>query len=697
MLSSELVLEIGVEEIPAGFIKPALNNMKKMMTARLDDLGLSYRTVHTAATPRRLAICVKDLEKRQPDSKEEFLGPPYKAAFDANKNPTKAAKGFAASKGADVNDLEIVDTAKGKYVRLIRELKGRSTDKLLRVLLPELILGLPFPKSMRWGDEKIVFVRPIQWIMAIFNGEVVPFEVGRIVSSSITKGHRFMAPSVFPVKNYDDYLEALRRNHVTADCDERREAVLAEINRSVSSSASGAGTKKVLPDEELVEIVTNLVESPHGVCGEFDERFLALPDSVLITAMREHQKYFSVTDEGGSLLANFVAINNTRVKDEKLAVAGHQRVLRARLEDALFFFKEDQSRSLADRVTDLSDLIFQAGLGTMKEKTYRVIRLAKLLAQELAPDSILITERAALLAKADLLTAMVNEFPTLQGVIGREYALLDGEKPEVATAIFEHYLPVRPGEDLPHEVPGALVGLADRLDTIAGCFGIGQAPTGTTDPFGLRRLALGFLHIIENRAFHFSLSAFIMEALSQYEGRLPVELGVAKANILDFIRGRFINDLISRGEPREAIEAVASVSFDDVEDCRARINALKAIRNQPTFTLLAAAFKRVMNIIKDNKEATVDIDLLTEIAERNLYSLFHEVRKEVNPLLSCREYDKALDIILRMKGSIDTFFDDVMVMVDDPRLRRNRLNLLTAVAELFLRVGDFSKMHTTHS
>jgi glycyl-tRNA synthetase beta chain len=391
---------------------------------------------------------------------------------------------------------------------------------------------------------------------------------------------------------------------------------------------------------------------------------------------------------------NFVAVNNTRVPDETLAAVGHQRVLRARLEDAFFFFKEDRNRKLAERVNDLAGIIFQAKLGSMLEKTERVARLVGILAQKLAPEYEDKAVRAATLAKADLLTAMVNEFPSLQGVMGRDYALLDNEPPEVATAVLEHYLPVRAGGNLPRQKPGALVGMADRLDTITGCFGIGQVPTGTTDPFGLRRLALGFLHIIEAYGFTLSLAAAVDKAFDLYGEKLTRDKADAIKMIIEFIKGRFVNDLIGQEVSGSAVEAVTSVSFDDVVDCRAKIDALAAIRDQPAFTVLAAAFKRVMNIIKDNDGTEVNVELLQHGAERNLYDVFVRVQKETKPFLQEKEYHKTLEIILQMKEPVDAFFDEVMVMTEDAVLQKNRLNLLTAISRLFLRVGDFSKMQS---
>ena len=693
-MQNELLLEIGVEEIPAGFIGPALKNMQKTMAEKLAELELQYESIQTAATPRRLTLCVNGLISQQPDRKEELVGPAKKAAFDQENKPTKAAVGFARSKGAEVEDLQIVNTPKGEYIMLVRQRKGKKTESLLPELLKSLTESLPFPKSMRWGEGSTSFARPIHWLLALYEGHIIDFQVGDIHSAATTRGHRFMAPGLIEVKDFAQYVDILRRNYVLVDIAERRQAAIEEI-RKAASEWSGVEGARILEDEELIDTVTNLVENPHGVCGKFGTRFLELPDDVLITAMREHQKYFCVTDANGNLSANFVAVNNTRVPDVTLAAQGHQRVLRARLEDALFFFKDDRSRTLEDRVNDLSGIIFQAKLGTMFEKTQRVVELTGVLAHKLAPEFSAKAKRAATLAKADLLTAMVNEFPSLQGVMGRDYASLDGEEPEVATAILEHYLPVRAGGNLPTGIPGALVGIADRLDTIAGCFGIGQVPTGTTDQFGLRRLALGLLHIIGSKNFALSLPEAVEAALQLYDDRLTEDKVIAKRNILDFIKGRFVNDMIGKGVPGSAVEAVTSVSFDDVVDCRAKIDALAAIRDQPAFTVLAEAFKRVMNIIKDHHASEVEVELLHEGAERNLYEAFEKVQKETKPFLEAKEYGKALEVILGMKEPVDVFFEEVMVMTEDESLKQNRLNLLRGISGLFLQVGDFSKMQST--
>ncbi len=688
-MAHELLFEIGTEELPAGFIMPALENIKNILTKKLSDFSLKFGEIKTVATPRRLTVSISDLTDRQPDSIEEITGPPKKAAYDADGNPTKAALGFAKSRNASVDDLKVVATPKGEYLMLVSEKKGKETIAILPELLVELIRELPFPKSMRWGTGSTSFARPIQWLLALYGGNVVRFQIENISSGNITKGHRFMAPDPFEVKDFTNYLDKLRKAHVMADISERRNGLMKEINQAARQAE---GT--ILPDDELIEIVTQLVETPHAICGTFEKRFLDLPSNVLITAMREHQKYFAVINENNKLLPNFIAVNNTMVKDAKLGAEGHQRVLRARLEDALFFFREDKKRPLADRVADLSGVIFQAKLGTLLEKTERITKLAGLMAEKLAPDLTETVKRTARLSKSDLLTAMVNEFPTLQGVMGRDYAILDGEKMEVANGILEHYRPIRAGSELPDGIPGTLVSMADRLDSIAGCFGIGQVPTGTTDPYGLRRLSLGLLHIIQDKSFSISLSEFVEKALDLFEDKLTEDKKRTQKNILEFIKARFANDLISEGVPAEAVEAVTSISFGDVVDCRKKIEALVSISSQPAFTLLAGSFKRVMNIIKDHDDTSVDRGLLTETAEQSLYETYLAVADESEPLLEEKKYDQALETVLKMKEPVDTFFDDVMVMSEDLRIRNNRLSLLTAISRLFLKIGDFSKMYT---
>ncbi|MFZ5758341.1 MAG: glycine--tRNA ligase subunit beta [Thermodesulfobacteriota bacterium] len=688
-MDNEFLLEIGTEEIPAGYITPALTFMQETMAKKLAELSLSHAAITTAATPRRLALSVSGLVARQPDRREEVLGPPKKAAFDADNRPTKAAIGFAASRGATVEDIRIVATPKGEYLMLVQEHSGEETAVILSRLLPEFILSIPFPKSMRWGAFRTSFARPIQWLVALYGGKVVEFALNDLHSGAASRGHRFMAPQEVAIEDFGQYREVLRSRQVIADPAERRELIRKEAARA---AATVGGT--IVADEELLDTVTNLVEFPVGVIGAFDRKFLELPREVLITSMRVHQKYFTVADRDGQLMPHFVAINNTTISDKTAAAEGHQRVLRARLEDALFFFREDRQVKLAERLADLAGVVFQAQLGTMREKVERIRVLTLFLCEQLAPEQKEAAARAAELAKADLVSGMVGEFPTLQGVMGKYYARLEGESEEVAEAIEEHYLPLRADSALPGSVIGALISMADRLDTIAGCFGIGKVPTGTTDPYGLRRHALALLHIIGHHGFHLSLAACIDQALTLYGGKLTLGKSQAAQAIGDFIRGRYSNDLIGKGVAQEAVEAVLTTTFDDIVDCRRRIDALLAVSARETFTLLAGAFKRVINIIKEHDSIAVNPELLHEEQEQALHSVYLSVSAQVEPLLAASRYEEAMEKILEMKEPVDAFFDKVMVMCKDEDVKDNRLSLLTAIARLFLRIGDFSRMYT---
>jgi glycyl-tRNA synthetase beta chain len=689
-MAQQLLFEIGLEEIPASYIRPALVFLEQAAAERFRELGLTFGWVRTAGTPRRLTLAVDDLQEKQPTRLQEHIGPAKQAAFDANGQPTKAALGFARSKGVvAVEDLQIITTPKGEYLMVAEEIKGRATAELLPALLEELLRAIPFPKSMRWATSKLSFARPVQWLLALYGGKVVDVAVEDLRAGNSTRGHRFMSPDSVQVQNFDDYLAQLQAKSVFADLDKRQEMVVEEVKKAVREQA---GTEAVpLIDEGLLDIVTNLVEKPHGVCGTFNQKFLALPAEVLITSMREHQKYFPVADSSNKLLPYFVAVNNTAIADRELAVSGHQRVLRARLEDALFFFNEDTKKPLASRIDGLAGIIFQHKLGTMAEKSSRLAVLTAWLADQLAPALKTEALRVTELAKADLLTAMVGEFPTLQGIIGRAYALLDGEKAEVAEAIREHYLPVRAGGELPQSLLGAMVGIADRIDTIIGCFAIGERPTGSKDAFGLRRLTLGLINIIRSQNLRLSLPELATKALAGYAGKI-----VAKEDTLDealvFIRLRFENDLITTGKTQAAVEAASSVRFDDLTDCIARIEALETMRGSEEFAVLAGSFKRINNIIKDNRETAVEESLLTEAAEKELFAVCGVVSKKVQPLLIQRDYSQALAVLLTMKEPVDHFFEQVMVMAEQPTVRRNRLNLLTELAALIRQVGDISRM-----
>ncbi len=686
----DLLFEIGTEEIPAGYIKPALAQLETGFARKAAELKIGHGGLMVMGTPRRLALIVRDVAEKQEDIREELLGPSKKAAFDAEGNMTKAAVGFARSKGVDVSALQVVETEKGAYLMAIREAQGDDTIRLLPELLQSLIVGLSFPKSMRWGNNQLTFARPIQWLVALFGGEVLPISHEGIESGNLTRGHRFLANEQFALQSAASYIDQLAEKFVLVDPIQRRAEVITEIKQAVADSKDLPGGRVAI-DEDLVDTVNNLVEKPFGVCGVFDEKFLQLPAEVLITSMRVNQKYFPVVNEKGELLPGFVAVNNTSVNDTAITRKGHQRVLRARLEDALFFFNSDSEIRLENRIDKLQGIIFQAKLGTMLEKNDRLVKLVRTLAEKV--DESLIEEgcRAALLCKTDLLSDMVGEFPSLQGIMGGAYALHDGEKASVATAIKEHYMPKRAGADIPTTDIGALLGLADRFDTLAGCFGIGQVPTGTADPFGLRRISLAILHIIEARGYTLSLRELVHKALALYGDKVDGGSDTVAA-VLNFIKGRFANDCISRGFAAEVVDAAVSVNFDDINDCLLRIKAILQISREPNFKILAASYKRIRNIIKDNRQTAVSPELFDHAAEEKLYGLFLEVSREMEQCIARKEYSQALEAMLKMKEPVDTFFDDVMVMADDMSVRQNRLNLLTALGDLILQIGDISKL-----
>ncbi len=687
---STLLFEIGTEEIPAGFLKPALQQFKDNFIKKAQESALAYGLVRSMGTPRRLVLLVEGLADKQADVREEIMGPSAKAGLDAEGKPTKAAQGFARSKGADVSDLKVVPTEKGEYLVLVREVLGKATADLLPEILKQLIMDFSFPKSMKWGSNTNTFARPIQWLLALYNDTVVPFSHDGLVSSNTTRGHRFMANGTFSVESFAEYEEQMRNAFVLVDPEKRRNEVIETISEAASTSEVLADAHVAI-DEELVDTVTNLVEYPFGVCGTFDQKFLQVPEDVLITSMREHQKYFPVRNSEKRLLPGFVAVNNTRVTDIAITRKGHERVLRARLEDALFFFNSDKGIRLEQRTKDLSGIIFQAKLGTMLEKTERIVKLTRILAELLSPENLQDACRAAVLSKTDLLTDMVGEFPSLQGVMGEAYALLEGENKAVCQAIREHYMPKRAGAELPISDAGAIVGLADRLDTIAGCFGIGQIPSGTADPFGLRRLSLAVLNIIADRGYTLSLREIIHKALALYGDKVDGSSATVDA-VLAFLKGRYVNDMVAKGRDAGAVEAVTSVAFDDVNDCSDRISAFSAIRQEESFNVLASSFKRIRNITKENQSTDVNPAEFEKEAEKNLHRLFVDISNTMRPLIADRRYPQALEAMLRMKQPVDAFFDEVMVMADNPAIRRNRLNLLTAIGELILQIGDISKM-----
>jgi glycyl-tRNA synthetase beta chain len=661
-------------------------DMDGLIRKELENARLSFGGIRTLATPRRLALHVTGIPALQSDAETTALGPAKSIAFGPDGKPSKAAEGFARGQGLDVSQLTVVTTDKGEYVAAVKKETGRPVHQLLSEILPRLIGNIPFKKSMRWGDFDVRFARPIHWIVALFDGVVVPFSFGPIESGTVSRGHRFMANATFPVRDFAHYQEECERHFVIPDPEKRKEIIRREIHRTAIAAGG-----HLLPDEGLLDEVTYLCEYPSAVHGTFSADFLKVPREVLITSMRSHQRYFSVVDGTGRLLNCFITINNTLTEEPSVVVKGNERVLRARLSDARFFFEEDQKVTLETRVESLKSVVYQQKLGTSFEKMERFRALAEELADRFDPAVRDKVSRAAFLCKADLVSGMVGEFPEVQGIMGREYALLQGEDPEVAAAIAEHYLPTQAGGELPTADIGAFVSIADKLDTICGCFGVGLIPTGSADPYALRRSALGIINIILDRGYPISLAQLVDESLRLLGAKLTRPAAEVKADVLEFFRGRFVNLMADR-YPGDAVDAAVAAGCDDLVDAAARLVALAAFKNREDFAELAVAFKRVGNIVKEGVTAQVDITLFQESAEGELHSALLQVTETVAAAVAGKDYIAALTEIATLRPPVDAFFERVMVMAEDERVRTNRLALLTSIARLFGGLADFAKI-----
>jgi glycyl-tRNA synthetase beta chain len=687
---AEFLLEIGTEEIPSGFILKALEDMKGFLEKEFQNHRISYKEVKAMGTPRRLVLTASGVATTQEGRLTEVIGPAKRIAFTEEGQPTKAALGFARGQGIGIEELQVVKTEKGEYISARKEEKGEETIQLLPVILPRLISSISFPKSMRWMDLENTFARPIHWILALFDGTVVPFQVGNVSSSNLSRGHRFMAPGSFQVKDVGEYLRRLKNSFVIVNPEERKEMILAELNK-----AAGEISGNILSDNELLEIVTFLVEYPVAIRGSFSRDFLALPREVLISAMREHQRYFSLTDTNGKLLPYFVTISNTRPRDPNVVARGNERVLQARLSDANFFFVEDRKIPLIQRLEGLKRVVYHSKLGTSYEKVMRLSNLAEYLTEGIAPSLQETVKKASLLCKCDLITGMVGEFPNLQGVMGRIYALLSGEKEEVAQAIHEHYLPISAGGAIPSSHPGAILSIADKFDTIVGCFGVGLIPTGTADPYALRRQTLGIINIILGKRYLFSISQLIEKSLvllSEKIERPPREI---KTDVLEFFKGRLQNLFNSKGLSPDAIEAALAVGFDDIVDLQERAKALHDLRSEPGFESLAIAFKRVVNISKSHTPQKIDPRRFENDVEGKLFEAYREIGKKASEKIALKDYPAALKDLSSLRQPVDEFFDGVMVMAEDEKTKNNRLSLLSSISQLFFRIGDFSKISTS--
>lgn len=685
-MARNLLLEIGTEEMPARVIPLALQQLQAAATDIFASQRIACQEWQVYGTPRRLALIGRDVAETQSEQITEIKGPSLKIAFTAAGEPTKAARGFARSQGVEVADL----VQRDGYVYARRREEGRPVSVVLSEILPQLITSINFPKSMRWGDLEVQFVRPIRWLVALFGSQVIPFTIGDVTADRVTRGHRYLGSQHIVLASADDYLSALKENCVVIDQKERESL----IRQQVREEAARYGGQAEIDPELLAEVVY-LVEYPTAVTGRFDPQFLQLPAPVVITPMRDHQRYFPVVKPDGGLLPLFITVRNGNDAFLENVRHGNERVLRARLADAQFFFAEDVKTPLAARLDKLRTIVFQEGLGTLYDKTQRLVKLAEVItaALETGDETAATAKRAALLAKADLTTNMVYEFPELQGVMGREYARRSGENPAVAQAIFEHYLPRHAGDDLPATPAGRIVSIADKIDNITATFSRGLVPSGSQDPFALRRQALGIINILIDGGYNLSLSRLTAAALDL----LPVS-DQARAALLDqvtdFFRQRLKSVLTDQGIRYDIVDAVLGVESDDVYDVYRRAMAMATAASQPFFPALVQALTRVGNLARQAQEkGDIESTLFTTPQEQRLYAVYTAVRDEMSSLIDQGgDYSAALAALTKLNGPVADFFDAVMVMVDDDAIRTNRLALLQHIRDLARRIADFSQV-----
>lgn len=686
-----LLIEIGCEEIPAGYIIPALTVFKNNILKALTKARIDHGEAKILGTAKRLTLMVANVAKVQNSKTSTLSGPPERVGFDENGKPTIAAQKFAEKAGIKVDAIVVADTGKGRYLTAVVEESCEAAPVILERMMAKQILAIPFPKSMRWGSLSISFARPIISLVGLLGDQVLNFTVGNITSSNKTFGHRFMNPGSVSIETADDYEAVVESIGVIVDIDRRKKMLTDAIEMLAAEHDS-----QILEDPDLVDIVANLVEYPYPVVGRFDEAFLEVPDEVLITAMREHQKYFALVDADKTLKPLFIAVNNTLAKDMDLVARGHEKVLRARLSDAKFFYEADCEVSLDTFAEKLKKVTFQAKLGSVYEKTLRLEVLVDYLADAsaYADTAALKTNlsRAARICKADLVSQVVIEFTKLQGFIGRAYAIRGGETADVADAIEQHYRPVQSGGQLPENPTAALLAIADKLDTICGCFSVGLIPTGGTDPYALRRLGIGIIQIIQAENQSLSLTALIEKGVAGF-----VSDTAKRDKIVDqvktFLKNRMVNIMTDQGFSREAVNSALAASFDNIPDVHLRVKALDILRKEPDFEPLAVTFKRVENIQKKAGEIStqkVDPSLFEHGAEKDLFEACTAVTSTVESLIKKGEYTGALKEIATLRPLVDSLFDDVMIFADDAAIKNNRIALLASVSGLFNNIADFS-------
>lgn len=682
-MAKDLLFEIGAEEIPAGFMPNILGQLKTLAETKLNDAHLPFESIATYGTPRRLALIVKGLGDTSAEISERHKGPSASIAYDADGNPTKAAIGFARGKGLDVAYLVVEDG----YIYAETKTAGVPAKDIVTDMLPQLITGLNFPKSMHWGNLDAKFVRPVRWLVALLDEEVIPVEFATVKSGNVTRGHRFLGADEITIKNPASYVDTLKENFVMVDQDTRRELISKQLHDIAASKNAS-----IVWDDDLLEEINYLVEWPTALCGGFEESYLALPDAAIITPMKDHQRYFPLVDQDGKLLPMFLTVRNGSDHSIEVVQAGNERVLRARLDDAKFFFNEDRKKPLIDRQDGLTKIVFQEGLGNLADKTERLLTLGRVFSEEceLHEDARVVLERATELAKTDLTTGMVTEFTELQGVMGKEYALLDGESPEVAEAIFEQYLPRFAGDVLPQTEAGKVLSIIDKIDNIVATFSRGLIPTGSQDPYALRRQTIGILNILLNSEWNISLCPIIVESMNLLN--VPTDKqDELLGQVEEFITLRLKNIFLDREVPHHVIDLLLSNNELSVADAEGLVKALLANRIDENVELVQA-FTRMYNLVKDVTYTGVDESLLKEDAERALYEMATKASEASIDAWDKNDYDAVVAVPATLVPAINKFFEDVMVMDKDEAIKANRLQLVRLAYSVMAIIGDISAL-----
>ena len=682
-MAKDLLFEIGAEEIPAGFMPNILGQLKQLAETKLNDAHLPFESIATYGTPRRLALIVKGLADTSAEISERHKGPSASIAYDADGNATKAAIGFARGKGLDVADLVVEDG----YIYAETKTAGVPAKDIVTEMLPQLITGLNFPKSMHWGNLDAKFVRPVRWLVALLDEEVIPVEFATVKSGNVTRGHRFLGADEITIKNAASYVDILKENFVMVDQDARRELISKQLHDIAASKNAS-----IVWDDDLLEEINYLVEWPTALCGGFEESYLALPDAAIITPMKDHQRYFPLVDQEGKLLPMFLTVRNGSDYSIEVVQAGNERVLRARLDDAKFFFNEDRKKSLIDRQDGLTKIVFQEGLGNLADKTERLLKLGLVFGEEcgLHEDAAVVLERATELAKTDLTTGMVTEFTELQGVMGKEYALLDGESPEVAEAIFEQYLPRFAGDVLPQTEAGKVLSIIDKVDNIVATFSRGLIPTGSQDPYALRRQTIGILNILLGSEWNISLRPIFkssMELLNVPAEKQDELLG----QVEEFFTLRLKNIFLDREVPHHVIDLLLSNNELSVADAEGLLNALLANRIDENVELVQA-YTRMYNLVKDVEYTGVNSDLLKEDAEKALFEAASKASEASLAAWEANDYTAVVAVPATLVPAINKFFEDVMVMDKDEAIKANRLQLVRLAYSVMAIIGDISAL-----